>query len=325
MRRRSLAALFGAAASAGVFPGVAARAQGFPDRPLRLVVPFGAGGATDIVSRLLADRLTSLLGQRVVVENRQGAAGNIGAEAVARSAPDGYTLLMASNNILSVNPFVFANMAFDPQRDLRPVALVATLSGMIAASPALAATTVPALVALARQRPGELTFASAGVGSTSHMQGELFQMLTGVQLTHVPYRAAAPAMADLSAGRVHLVFDVVPTLMPHVQGGRLRAIAMASERSPMLPDLPTVAEQGVAGYDTRGWFGILAPSATPDAVVATLNAAVGRALSDPDLLAAFAAQGATVLTGSVADFAVLSERDRDLWRRVVQHANITPQ
>jgi tripartite-type tricarboxylate transporter receptor subunit TctC len=252
MRRRSLAALFGAAASAGVFPGVAARAQGFPDRPLRLVVPFGAGGATDIVSRLLADRLTSLLGQRVVVENRQGAAGNIGAEAVARSAPDGYTLLMASNNILSVNPFVFANMAFDPQRDLRPVALVATLSGMIAASPALTATTIPALVALARQRPGELTFASAGVGSTSHMQGELFQMLTGVQLTHVPYRAAAPAMADLSAGRVHLVFDVVPTLMPHVQGGRLRAIAMASERSPMLPDLPTVAEQGVAGYDTRG-------------------------------------------------------------------------
>jgi tripartite-type tricarboxylate transporter receptor subunit TctC len=325
MRRRSLAALFGAAASAGVFPGVAARAQGFPDRPLRLVVPFGAGGATDIVSRLLADRLTSLLGQRVVVENRQGAAGNIGAEAVARSAPDGYTLLMASNNILSVNPFVFANMAFDPQRDLRPVALVATLSGMIAASPALAATTVPALVALARQRPGELTFASAGVGSTSHMQGELFQMLTGVQLTHVPYRAAAPAMADLSAGRVHLVFDVVPTLMPHVQGGRLRAIAMASERSPMLPDLPTVAEQGVAGYDTRGWFGILAPAATPDAVVTTLNAAVGRALSDPELLAAFAAQGATVLTGSVADFAGLSERDRDLWRRVVQHANITPQ
>jgi tripartite-type tricarboxylate transporter receptor subunit TctC len=288
-------------------------------------VPFGAGGATDIVARLLADRLTALLGQRVVVENRQGAAGNIGAEAVARSAPDGYTLLMASNNILSVNPFVFANMTFDPQRDLRPVAPVATLSGMIAASPALPATTIPALVALARQRPGELTFASAGVGSTSHMQGELFQMLTGVQLTHVPYRAAAPAMADLSAGRVHLVFDVVPTLMPHVQGGRLRAIAMASERSPMLPDLPTAAEQGVAGYDTRGWFGILAPAATPDAVVATLNAAVGRALSDPELLAAFAAQGATVLTGSVADFAVLSERDRELWRRVVLHANITPQ
>lgn len=321
MRRRSLAALVTALA----LPAPALHAQGFPDRPIRLIVPFGAGGATDIISRLLADRMSAGIGQRVVVENRQGAAGNIGAEAVARAAPDGHTLLMASNNIVAVNPFVFANLAFDPVRDLRPVALVAALSGMVAASPALPATNIQELLSLARQRPGELTYASAGVGSTSHMQGELFQMLAGVQLTHVPYRAAAPAMADLSAGRVHLVFDVVPTLLPHVQAGRLRALAMASERSPLLPGVPTMAEQGVPGYDTRGWFGILAPAATPDAVVATLHAAVARALAEPDLIAAFAAQGGEPMTGSVADFAALTERDRALWGRVVRHASITPQ
>ncbi|WP_270935225.1 Bug family tripartite tricarboxylate transporter substrate binding protein [Falsiroseomonas oryzae] len=321
MHRRSLAAVVAAAA----LPWPGALAQGLPDRPIRLVVPFGAGGATDIISRLLADRMSTILGQRVVVENRQGAAGNIGAEAVARAAPDGTTLLMASNNILAVNPFVFANMPLDPQRDLRPVALVAALAGMVAGSPNLAATNIQELIALARQRPGDLTYASAGVGSTSHMQGELFQMLTGVQLTHVPYRAAAPAMADLSSGRVQLVFDVVPTLMPHVQAGRLRALAMASERSPLMPDLPTMAEQGVAGYDTRGWFGIMAPAATPDAVVATLHAAVERALAEPELVAAFAAQGGEPLRGSVADFAALAERDRERWRQVVRHANITPQ
>jgi tripartite-type tricarboxylate transporter receptor subunit TctC len=302
-----------------------AGAQTLPDRPIRLVVPFGAGGATDIMARILADRLTAGIGQRVVVENRQGAAGNLGAEAVARAAPDGTTLLMASNNILTVNPLVFANMPLDPARDLRPVALVVGIAGMVAASPALAVTDIAGLVALARQRPGELTFASAGTGSTSHMQGELFQMLAGVQLTHVPYRAAAPAMADLSAGRVHLVFDVVPTLLPHVQGGRLRALAMASERSPLLPDIRTMAEQGVQGYDTRGWFGIMAPAATPDAVVAALNAAINRALAEPELIAAFAAQGGEPMRGSVAEFAALTEQDRQRWQRVVQHANIRPQ
>lgn len=321
MKRRALTALLIAAG----LPWAGAKAQGFPDRPIRLVVPFGAGGATDIISRILADRMTASLGQRVVVENRQGAAGNLGAEAVARATPDGTTLLMASNNILSVNPFIFANMPLDPQRDLRPVALVTALAGMVAASPQLPATNIQELIALARQRPGDLTFASAGVGSTSHMQGELFQMLTGVQLTHVPYRAAAPAMADLSAGRVHLVFDVVPTLLPHVQAGRLRGLAMASERSPMLPDLPTMAEQEVAGYDSRGWFGIMAPAATPDAVVTTLHAAVNRALAEPELVAAFAAQGGEPLSGSVAEFAALVERDRERWRQVVRHANITPQ
>jgi tripartite-type tricarboxylate transporter receptor subunit TctC len=317
MKRRIFAAL------ALALPGTGAFAQ--QDRPIRLVVPFGAGGATDIVSRLLAERMGAVLGQRVVVENRQGAAGNIGAEAVARAAPDGTTLLMASNNILAVNPFVFANMPLDPQRDLRPVALVAALSGMVAASPALPATNIAELIALARQKPGDLTYASAGVGSTSHMQGELFQMLTGVQLTHVPYRAAAPAMADLSSGRVHLVFDVVPTLMPHVQAGRLRALAMASERSPLLPDVATMAEQGVAGYDTKGWFGIMAPAATPDATIATLHAAINRVLAEPELVAAFAAQGAEPVIGSVGDFAALAERDRERWRQVVRHGNITPQ
>lgn len=318
MRRRTLGLMLAATA-------LPAGAQTLPDRPIRLVVPFGAGGATDIMARILADRLTAGLGQRVVVENRQGAAGNLGAEAVARAAPDGTTLLMASNNILTVNPLVFANMPLDPARDLRPVALVVGIAGMVAASPALPVTDIQGLVALARQRPGELTFASAGTGSTSHMQGELFQMLAGVQLTHVPYRAAAPAMADLSAGRVHLVFDVVPTLLPHVQGGRLRALAMASERSPLLPDIRTMAEQGVQGYDTRGWFGIMAPAATPDAVVAALNAAINRALAEPELVAAFAAQGGEPIRGSVAEFAALTEQDRARWQRVVQHANIRPQ
>jgi tripartite-type tricarboxylate transporter receptor subunit TctC len=318
MRRRTLGLMLAATA-------LPAGAQTLPDRPIRLVVPFGAGGATDIMARILADRLTAGLGQRVVVENRQGAAGNLGAEAVARAAPDGTTLLMASNNILTVNPLVFANMPLDPARDLRPVALVVGIAGMVAASPALPVTNIQGLIALARQRPGELTFASAGTGSTSHMQGELFQMLAGVQLTHVPYRAAAPAMADLSAGRVHLVFDVVPTLLPHVQGGRLRALAMASERSPLLPEIRTMAEQGVAGYDTRGWFGIMVPAATPDSVVAALNAAVNRALGEPELVAAFAAQGGEPIRGSVAEFAALTEQDRQRWQRVVQHANIRPQ
>lgn len=232
---------------------------------------------------------------------------------------------MASNNILTINPLIFANRPFDPARDLRPVALVVGIAGMVAASPALPATNIQELVALARQRPGELTYASAGTGSTSHMQGELFQMLADVRLTHVPYRAAAPAMADLSAGRVHLVFDVVPTLLSHVQGGRLRAMAMASERSPLLPGLATMAEQGVQGYDTRGWFGIMAPSGAPDAVVTILNAAINRALAEPELVAAFAAQGGEPIRGSVAEFTALTERDRARWQQVVRHASITPQ
>lgn len=321
MRRRTLGLMLAATA----LPADGARAQGLPDRPIRLVVPFGAGGATDIMARILADRLSVILGQRVVVENRQGAAGNIGGEAVARATADGHTLLMASNNILTINPLVFADMPFDPARDLRPVALVVAVAGMVAASPAMRATNVQELIALARQGPGELTYASAGTGSTSHMQGELFQMLAGVRRTHVPYRAAAPAMADLSAGRVDLVFDVVPTLLPHVQGGRLPALAMASERSPLLPGLATMAEQGVPGYDTRGWFGVMAPSGTPEPVVAALNAAINRALAEPELVAAFAAQGGEPIRGSVGEFAALTERDRARWQDVVRHANITPQ
>jgi tripartite-type tricarboxylate transporter receptor subunit TctC len=292
---------------------------------VRMIVPFGAGGATDIVARLLAERLSPLLGSRVVVENRQGAAGNIGAEAAVRSAPDGSVLLMASVSMLAVNPFLFRNMSFDPARDLKPVALVAAISGMVAATPSLPASNVAELIALARSRPGELSFASAGSGSTSHMQGELFQMLTGVRLSHVPYRAAAPAMADLAAGRVQLLFDSIPTIMPHVREGRLKPLAMASERSPMLPGVPTMAEQGVEGYDTRLWFGLMVPAATPEETVRALNVAVARALAEPELVAGFAAQGAQPLGGPPEAFVDLAARDRARWERVIRHADLRPE
>jgi tripartite-type tricarboxylate transporter receptor subunit TctC len=321
MLRASLVAF----ALAAVALAPPASAQGYPSRPIRMVVPFGAGGATDIIARVLAERAGTEIGQRVVVENRPGAAGNIGADAVAKTPADGYTWLMASVSIVAVNPFIFRDMLYDVQRDLRPVVLAAAISGMIAATPGLAANTVAELVALARQRPGQLSFASAGSGSTSHMQGELFQMLTGVGLLHVPYRSAPPAMADLASGRVDLVFDSAPTLMGHVTAGRLKAIAMASERSPLLPGIATVAEQGVAGYDTRGWFGIMLPTGAAEEVTRSINGAMNRALSAADVRQALAAQGAEPLGGTPADFEALAARDRDRWQAVVRHANIRPE
>lgn len=301
---------------------VAAEAQGFPNRPVRLIVPFGAGGATDLIARIIAEGASNDLGQRVVVENRQGAAGNLGSEAVARSAPDGYTWLLATVSIVAVNPFLFPNLTYDVQRDLRPVLLATSIDNMVAASPVLPVANIQELIVRAREKPETLTFASAGSGSTSHMQGELFQMLTGVQLLHVPYRGAPQAMTDLAGGRVDLVFDSVPTLLSHVTSGRLKALGMANERSPLLPGVATVAEQGVEGYNTRSWTAIMVPAGTPEDLVAAIGAGLNRVLSTPEVRERLARQGVTALGGSAADYLTLAEADRARWSEVIRRANI---
>src|SRR5438034_5972010 len=236
----------------------------YPTKPVRLVVPFPAGGTTDLLARAAAQKLSEAWGQQVIVDNRPGAAGNIGAELVAKAAPDGYTLLMGTVGTHAINASLYAKMPYDHVKDFAPVILVAGVPNVLVVNPSLPVHSVQELIAYAKANPGKLNFASSGSGTSIHLSGELFKVMTGVQMTHVPYKGSAPALQDLLGGQVQLMFDNLPPSLPQIKAGRLRALAVTSAtRAPALPDVPTVAEAGLPGFEASSWFGVLAPAGTP--------------------------------------------------------------
>jgi tripartite-type tricarboxylate transporter receptor subunit TctC len=307
---------------AGLAPAVGA--ADYPDKPIRLVVPFPAGGATDLMARTLGQKLAERLGKGVVIDNRAGAGGGIGAEAVATAAPDGYTLLFATMGSLTINPNLYKSLRYDPVKSFVPITLTHSTSNLLVVHPSVPAQNVAELVTLARAKPGELTFASAGNGTTSHLSGELFKSLAKVELTHVPYKGSAPAMTDFLGGRISMMFDTTSNFVDYAKTGKLRPLGVTgAKRSPALPQVPTIAEApGMAGYDMTLWLGVLAPAGTPQAIVDTLHREIGAAMSTPDMARQMADAGIEVRLSTPQEFASLIRSDLAKWGQVVQRAGI---
>jgi len=313
-----------AAFALGAALATSALAQGYPTRGLRLVVPFAPGGSTDIVARLIAERLAAPLGQPVVVENRAGAAGNIGAEAVAKAPADGYTLLMATTGVMAINNALYRSLSYDAATDLAPVIFAASITNVLSVPVDLPVRSVPELVALARTQPGRLSFASSGAGSSTHLSGELFKSLAGVDLLHVPFKGSGQALVDVIAGRVSMIFDNMPSALPHIKGGKLRALGVTgAKRSGALPEVPTIAEAGVPGYESLSWSGIAVPAATPKDVVARLNREIDAILAREDMRRKLAEQGAETVGGPPEAFDAHVRAERAKWGNLVRTNNIT--
>ncbi len=294
-------------------------AQSYPNHAIRLVVPFPAGGTTDILARAAAQKLTETLGQSVVVDNRPGAGGNIGAELVAKAAPDGYTLLMGTVGTHAINPSLYTKMPYDHIKDFVPVVLVAGVPNVLVVNPSLPINSVADLIKLAKAKPGTINFASSGSGTSIHLSGELFKTMAGVDMTHVPYKGSAPALQDLMGGQVQIMFDNLPSSLALIKAGKLRAIAVTSlKRAPALPDVPTIAESGLPGFEASSWFGILAPAGTPAPIVAKINAEVNKWLQSPDAKEQLLAQGAEAAGGSPEQFVAHIRAETDKWAKVVK-------
>jgi tripartite-type tricarboxylate transporter receptor subunit TctC len=313
------------AAGAAALPAVSriARAQTYPTRPLRLIIGYPPGGSADITARLTGQWLSERLGQPVVIESQPGAATNLATEAVVRAAPDGYTLpLVAPAN--AINATLYDKLTFNFLRDIEPVAGIIRFPNVVVVNPSLPIKTIPELIAYAKANPGKLNMASSGNGSTIHMSGELFKMLTGINMVHVPYRGGAPALTDLIAGQVHVMFDNVPTSAEHIKAGKLRGLAVTSTaRSEVLPDLPTVADF-LPGYEASAWYGLGVPKNTPGEVIDKINKAMIAILADPKSQARFAELGASLLPGSPADFGKLIAEETEKWGKVVKFSGAKP-
>ena len=300
-----------------------ASAQSYPTKPIRLIVPFAPGGNVDITARAVAPAIGEVLGQPVVVENRVGAGGTIGADAVAKAAPDGYTLLMGSNSTVSVAPALYPKNPYNPVRDFAPVSILATVPFVLVTNPSVPVKNVGELIALAKAKPDYLSMASAGTGSSNHLVGELFGSITGTRLTHIPYKGSGPAQVDLTAGQVNVMFDQLTSALPNIKAGKLRALAVTSPaRSPSLPDVPTFAEAGVRNFELANITGILAPAGTPADIVAKLYAASVKALSMPAVRERLAALGVDPVGSSPAEFAAFIRDDYARWQKVVADANV---
>ena len=287
--------------------------------PVRFVVGFTPGGPSDILARSLAEKLAGPLGQPVVVENRPGAGGNLAAEVVAKSAPDGNTWLLGNNSILATNQALYSHLTYDPVKDFAPVALVAIQPNILVVHPSVPAHSVRELIAYAKSQPGKLNYASSGAGAAAHLAGELFKTMTGVQMVHVPYKGAQPALTDVIAGQCQLMFATSASVIPYIKAGRLRALAVTTaKRSPSVPDLPTLAESGVPGFEAITWHGVVVPAQTPPATIARLNKAIDTALADPQLLERLNSLGAEVSPGSPQDFAAYIAREIPKWTKVVR-------
>ena len=296
-------------------------AQTYPSRPIRLILGFAAGGSADIVARLIAQFVSERIGQPVIVENRTGASSNLAGEAVARSAPDGYTLLFVTT-VNAINATFFDNLKFDLKRDFAPVSGVTRVPNVLEVNPSVPANNVAEFIAYAKANPGKLNMASTGTGTSIHLAGELFKAMTGINLVHVPYRSPPQAMTDLLAGQVQVMFDVMTQGLQHIKEGRLRALAVTTAvRSDALPDVPTVAET-VPGYEASSWSGVCAPSGTPTGIVAMLNKEINTALTDPKVKARLASMGSTAITGGPAEFATFLSEETDKWGKVVRAADI---
>ncbi len=318
---RTLAALALAGCAALVHAQTAA--QPYPSRPVRIVVPYPAGGTTDIIARLAAAQLSERLGQPFVVENRAGASGAIGSAAVAQAAPDGYTLVMGTASSHGINPALQKSLPYDAVRDFAPVTMVASTPNIIVVHPGVPAKTLAELLALARARPGQLHFGSTSPGGSPHMSAELLKMMAGVDMAHVPYKGASPMLTDLMGGQIQVGFDNLPSALAFVRSGRLRALAVTTARRwPGAPEIATVAESGVPGYEVSGWFGLLAPAGTPRAVLDTLQDAVARSVRVPEVAAQLRGLGAEPVASRPEDFARQIRADVDRWRSVAKATGV---
>jgi tripartite-type tricarboxylate transporter receptor subunit TctC len=297
--------------------------QPYPAKPIRMIIGFPPGGGTDIIGRIVAQRLSEVLGQQILPDNRGGAAGQIAAELAAKAPPDGYTVMMAHIAAISILPSLIAKLPYDPQKDFAPISLVAIGPNLLVVHPSVPARSVKELIALAKARPGQLTYASPGSGSVQHLAGELFNLEAGVKMVHVPYKGSGQSIVDLVAGYVQLNFDSVPPVLPHVRSGRLRALAVTSEkRFSILPDIPTVTESGVAGFDLSTWWGLVAPGAVSKDVIARLEAETVKLLRQPDVKERIAFAGADTVGNTAEEFAAFIRAERAKYARIVKDANI---
>jgi tripartite-type tricarboxylate transporter receptor subunit TctC len=305
-------------------PGAAALAQGYPVKLIKLVVGNPPGGPTDIVGRIVAQQLAEGLGQQVIVENRAGANGIIAIEGLAKAPPDGYTLLLAASGQLAVNVSLYRKLPYDPVKDLAPVILVASAPMALLVNPALPAGSVQELIALLKARPGGYSYASAGNGTTQHLTGELFKSMAEVKMAHVPYKGSPPALNDLIGGQVPIAFDAVFSALPQIKGGRIRALATTgSVRSNVLPEVPTVAEAGLPGFESNAWFGLVAPQGTPQAVLEKLNAVLDKALATRELKARLRDIGLEPASGSPEQFGAFIKAEIAKWNKVVRESGMT--
>jgi tripartite-type tricarboxylate transporter receptor subunit TctC len=308
-----------------IFAGAAVfvHAQSYPTKPIRFVVGFTAGGASDITSRIIGQKLTEHLGQPVIIDNRAGASGTIAGGIVAKAPADGYTLLSGATSILAINPAIYAKLDYDPLRDFVPVSQTVSMPQLLVVHPSVKATTLKELIALAKAKPGELNYSSSGTGSSSHLAMELLKYMTGINVVHVPFKGSGQAMPNLLAGQVQLVFDPMPSSLPHVKSGRLRAIAISTAtRSPAVPELPTVAESGVPGYESSLWYGVLLPAHTAPAIVARLNQTINAILRESDVGERFAGLGADPRGGTSAEFRQYISAEVIKWGKVIKAVGI---
>ena len=308
-----------------LFPWTA-QSQSYPTKPIRIVVPYTAGGSVDILARTVGQKFTETWGRPTVVDNRPGGSSNIGAEFVAKSAPDGYTLLAATSTALAVNPSLFPKLGFDPQRDFAPLTLATYIPSILVVHPSLPTKTVKELISLAASQPNRLNYASAGSGTPGHLGMELFKTLTRTQIVHVPYKGGAPAVADTVGGQVMIDLAVVPDALPFVKAGRLRALGVSTlKRSLIVPQIPTIAEAGVPGYEVIGWYGFLAPAGTPRDIVTKLNQEIVRTLHLPDIKERLVGLGFEVAGNSPEEFAAWMKSERTKWAKVIQDSGAKPE
>ena len=301
----------------GSFAQPAAAAENYPQKPIRLVLPFAPGGGTDFLARTLSERLAEALGASIIVDNRTGAGGTIGTALVAKAPPDGYTLLFTSASY-TFNPGLYKDLPFDPVRDFKPVTMFAKEANLLAVHPSLPVSTVKDFVALARKRPGEITYGSGGIGSNIHLSTELLLHMAGIRLTHVPYKGGGPATTAVMTGEVQVMLPGIQPALPLVKAGRLRAIAVTTkQRSPALPELPSIDEAGVRGYDKAAWYGLLAPAAVPDAVIARLHQAAVKVLRNPEVEKRLTAQGAIVVGNTPAEFDAFVRTEIAAWSSLI--------
>lgn len=323
--RRAVLAAGAAAVSLPFLSRASAQAQ-WPTRVVKVVVPFAAGGTTDILGRLMAQKLSEEYGQQFIVENKAGAGGNLGADSVAKAEADGYTFVIGTPGPHVINQYIYKNQPFDGVKDLAPVIVIARVPNLISINPDVKAKTLAEFIALAKANPGKLSYASPGNGSTGHVATELLKSMAGIDLVHVPYRGSAPALTDVIGGRVEMSLDNLPAVQPHVEGGKLRALAVTTaKRWPLMPDVPTVAEAGVPGYEASSWFTIAAPAKMPADIIAKVNKSVNTYMADKEMIERMRKLGADPVGGSPEDMAKLMADENVKWKKAIEFAGLKPE
>ena len=307
-------------------PSVAQSNDAWPSKPIRFVVPYVAGGASDITVRSIAQLLTTSLGQTMMVENKAGGGGNIGTDFVAKAAPDGYTFLMAYAGPIAINPHLYKNIAFNAQKDFAPVSLMADAPLILAVHPSVPANNLAELIAYLKANPDQVFFGSSGTGGADHLAGELFRLQAGVRINHIPFKGGAQAVVDLVAGRTQLEFLTIPGGLSHIRAGRLKAIALASsKRFPLFPDVPTMIEAGMKDFEINNWYGLSAPAGTPAPIIASMNQALQQAIQDPALRARFQEVGLVPMSNTPEEFTALIKSDSEKWQKIIQSAGVTAE